>query len=720
VIDLAAAVRSINGISVFSDHADPDRFHYLPIRPAVRRESDGSPEFRLLAYRVADAATLGGGLLTFTVDLSVAPDALATLRSALVAQVGRSGITLGPIWPDSGTCRLILLDAASSDAGPGLLVDRILGGADPALAADCATLFATVLEPAAVSIVEGAVRAGGLPVGVVYTLQVPALRPALRARIQADYKAANNFFESRLHGGRLLVAADIGPTFTGLVEQEILKVTVDELVPDADRDGVYQRALDAAQQYVLDTLFTPTLGPGAAPADSTASQVGQVIRDIYGLFTLTFSLRDVHTDELKTMTYDLSAARAETITLAPQGVLSVLLDGVGLDRILVEVPPGPPTRLDLDVACLADLAAEGIDHIDVNISYAGTTTPLLLDRQTTRTTLALDYAGEPEAGYTFEVHFAADGPMGLTEPVSSNPATSDHGVIRVLPRQLYRRDDLRLVLQGVPPDRWSRVVVDVEAHELRGGWSHADTVELASTHPEATLSYRSTVDGVMTLRQRARYIRADGEALTRDWAEVDPGVLVLGDPEPDIVDVAVLGSARFGDAVRELVVDLRPAARPAEVTTLTLTQAAPDGSWAYAANGTTRGYEYRVTVISTLNEVHTGAWLPGPVGVLTVGEGFTQLRTVQCVFLGPKMAALGLIAVKVRFSFSDSIAGLTAEKEFLIEDTAKPCVWTYPVADPSRQEYTVQITRIGTDGTSQVQPPETTNDLLHVETLMGA
>ena len=43
-----------------------------------------------------------------------------------------------------------------------------------------------------------------------------------------------------------------------------------------------------------------------------------------------------------------------------------------------------------------------------------------------------------------------------------------------------------------------------------------------------------------------------------EWDDAEPGVLVVGDPLPEVVDVQILGSARFGTEVRRLIVELRP------------------------------------------------------------------------------------------------------------------------------------------------------------------
>lgn len=720
VIDLAGTVRTIDDVTVFSDHADARRYHVLPVRPRLVTDDHGVPDVRLLKYHLDPAAqgSTGAGLFSLTVDLAVADDVLTEVRNTVAAAVGHSDLTLTPVWPDSGTCQLILLD---NSAGADQPMVRVIGGAAPALAANATTMFVCALDPAGVAIVEQALQHGGLPFGIVYNLQVAALRPALRATITADYGYAYHYYENRLHGGQLLLATDIGATIQDLTQQQAIEVAVDDLVPDADKDGVYKQALDTVQQYILQTLFTPTLSQSPPAPPSAASMLTAVVN----MFTVTYSLNAVDTNELKKLTYNLAVAEAEEITLAPQGDLNALLPTAAVAATLItNVDPAPPDQLDVDVATLVDLGTEAIDHVDVTVTYAGKDTALTLDETTprVRTPVWYDGAAGLEVGYRYELQLAADGPKGISGRLAAPTATSVHDLIRIDPRALYRRVDLRTVVQGVPFDRFPRVIVDVVAHEALDGWTASDTISLDMTSAEQVLSYRGRADGLITLRARVRYVRADGQELTVDWADVDAGTLVLGDPEPDIVDLQVLASARFGTAVARLVVELRPDASPTQVSTLTFDAATTAATWSYEPSVAARGYSYRVSVQTSDGAVHPGQWLPGPASspVLVVGEGYAQLRRVKVVFVGTTLAAAGLLALRLRLNYSDPVTSLSADDEFLVQDPVTPLDWSYPVADPAREDYTFTLTRIATDGTSHDDTPSVGSELIRVVPITAA
>jgi hypothetical protein len=647
-----------------------------------------------------------------------------------------SQIALSPVSTDAGTCELILIDqkATTGDASPPQdrdgasgfgMVERILGSASPSLYGDNACTFEAVLSPEGVGLIEGALLGGGLPVGVVYALQVTGLRPALRAQITARWKDIYDYYDNRLHGGKLLVAVDIGATIEDLVHSEAIQVKIDELVPEAERPTTYQRALDQVQSYVLNQFFKPTLGQAPPPPDDSdgpLQTVGKTLKDVAGLFSITYSLRDVKRDELKTFTYELSVAEAEMFTLSPQGTFGVMLGsygGASASKFIVAVEPAASAEMKFDVGSAIDLAAEQIDHLEVLLIYGDRQERLILDPGSPRKQVSFWYrpelGTEIQAGY--DVEFRADG-AGSASRLSAAPTRTAERAIRFNPRDLYQRASLRVVARGLPFDRYPSALVDLKASDPVSGWAGAQTVELTASLPESVFAVRVAREARVFFQRRVRYLDPQGTELVLDWEDADPGVLVIGDPAPEVVDVQVLGSARFGTVVRRLIVELRPKSAPDNVTTLVLTADKPSGTWSWAVGaGANREYEYRVTVYSVNNEVRQGQWLDGPPGKLIVGEGIARLRQVEMIFIGPNLANLKLLGLKVRFSFEDPPSGLFAEDEFLVQDTSHSLKWSYPVADPSRQQYTYRIVAIKEDGSLQEAAPVTTSDLLIVKNL---
>jgi hypothetical protein len=715
VIDLGQPALHAEGVLLFPDHADRTRYYYLPDVPRVVTDGDGVPQLQLLEYRY-DAPMqqqLGAGLLAFSVDLGVDADRLDRLAGRVAKQNSLSApAKLGPVSAEAARCELVLIDAQK----------RTLGDATPSLYGDNTTMFMAQLDAAAVAIVDAALRKGGLPIGIVYSLDVLALRPAIHATITAKWDNIYNFYENRLHGGKILIAADIGETITALQHSEAIVVKVDDLVPVDQQPAMFQRALDEIQRYIIQDFFKPTLSD-QPPADNSGSNsplamIGTTIKDLAGMFSLTYSLRDVNKSELKTLTFDLSGASAEKLTLSPQGALALAIQGDPA-RFIKYTDPSASPQMDFDVGTALDLAGDAIDHLEVRLGYGDRHEVVVLDAATPRKPITFWYTAAlgPAIQLGWDVAFAA-GPQGPAETVHGPDTSVSTRVIRINPRDAYRRVQLQLLCVGVPFDKYPQVIADVEVDDPTRGWSQAQTFTLDAQHAEVTWTVRAGSTGQPRFRRRLRYIAPDGTESPIDWDLVAPGVAIVGNPHPAALDVQILGSARFGTAVAKLVVELRPAAHPEQVASRVLTAAAPSATWSLATDGAEAAYEYRVTVFTTLDEVRAGDWLPAKDATLIVGEGIGRLRQVNLVFVGKTAKDLGLISAKVRFHFEDATASLSAEDEMLVTDFTKQVAWSYPVADPAREAFDWTLTLIHADGTLETRPPVTTSDLLVVVPLV--
>ncbi len=281
------------------------------------------------------------------------------------------------------------------------------------------------------------------------------------------------------------------------------------------------------------------------------------------------------------------------------------------------------------------------------------------------------------------------------------------------PRELYQRIAVRAIAQGLPFDRFPQVIVDIQVPDVASGGVTEQTLQLDATHGEAGFFVRAPLGVKLPMRRRFRYVDAHGDETLVDWESFPAGILIVPDPFPDILDVQILGSARFGTEVARLVVELRPTAHPERVTTKILTRDAPAATWSLPlANRADRAWEYRVTVQTPRGEVRQGQWLPGDGGTLIVGEGIARLRQVTLMFVGRTIADLGLLGIKVRLAYDDAAADLHAEDEFMVTDTTKPLAWSYPIADPTRQAYTYQLSLVHSDGTIETRDPVSSVSLL--------
>src|SRR3712207_4052562 len=76
MLEIGSKTITVDGITVFADHADPNQFWYLPGPVQLaRRPSDNRAAFTLIKYAgVTNEAVTGGGFLMVEVNLRLEPE----------------------------------------------------------------------------------------------------------------------------------------------------------------------------------------------------------------------------------------------------------------------------------------------------------------------------------------------------------------------------------------------------------------------------------------------------------------------------------------------------------------------------------------------------------------------------------------------------------------------------------------------------------------------
>lgn len=281
---LGSKTQTIEGVTVFADHADPNQFWYLPAPVQLaRRGEDDRAQFTFIKYKPAAVAggAKGGGFLTCEVDLRLDPE----LRNSILGKVGGSGTgprRLDPVPFDEGTVQCVALDLQGSGgtgaetAGTGTFnaVEQILGAGVPSLYGDNNAVFSLTLSQEGATIVEQAFEQGGTPIGVIYNLKFTGIRPALDVKITADLKRVYDQFSAGLSAQVYFLKAAIEAGFEKLVQEGAIKIEVTNFSTAADRALKERWALDFFQNQLLAQWFTPTLNPGQLAGGARPGQGG--------------------------------------------------------------------------------------------------------------------------------------------------------------------------------------------------------------------------------------------------------------------------------------------------------------------------------------------------------------------------------------------------------------------------------------------------------------
>jgi hypothetical protein len=270
---LGAKSITVDDVTVFPDHADPNQFWYLPSPVALAKRSDNQSAFTFIKYKpaVVQSGVKGGGFCMFDVALHLDPSVEQSIKGKLSELGSGTGTpTLSPVQFDSGTVKCVALNLEGSDgtkaspAPPGAFnaVEEIQGASIPSLAGDEDAIFSLTLSQEGAIILQQAFEQGTGPIGVIYDLKYTGIRPALKVKITADFKRIYQSLSISLSAQYYFLKAGLDAEFEKLVQDGSIVIEVLDFTGDADEKQKEQWALDFFKDKLLNDWFEPTLKPG--------------------------------------------------------------------------------------------------------------------------------------------------------------------------------------------------------------------------------------------------------------------------------------------------------------------------------------------------------------------------------------------------------------------------------------------------------------------------
>ena len=268
MLKLGTGMETIDGVTVFPDHADPEQWWYLPGPVALSRREDGRANFSFIKFKPAAVeGAKGGGYLAFGVNLKLSEDKERAIRSKLgISADGR--LTAVPF--DEGSVRAIALDlqgsggtvATPAAAGSFVAVEQILGATVPSLYGDNDAIFSLVLSQEGAIILEQALEQGTTPIGVVYEMKFTGLQPALEVDVKIDFERVYDHFSVGVGANVYFVKADIEAGIEALKQTGAIEIEFTNFTTDGSQDEREKWALSFITEHLLGDWFKPTLTPG--------------------------------------------------------------------------------------------------------------------------------------------------------------------------------------------------------------------------------------------------------------------------------------------------------------------------------------------------------------------------------------------------------------------------------------------------------------------------
>ncbi|MBD2864934.1 hypothetical protein [Paenibacillus oceani] len=746
---LAPPFHIINQVTVFRDHEDPLQWYYLPGPPRLTQIRDtvtGTlvPQLQVIEFR-GTAGT--GGFLNFDVNLGIDPEALDEIRDEIKRLENlRSSPRLAPVPLIDGTVKLMLFDQQTGDVpavpaptGPAAtdpteatgpkFVLKLSHHAKPALYGDNQAAFSCRLTEDGVKILKKALQGEMSPIGVVFSLDYLALRPAYSVRLNIDWDRVQKHFDTSFGTDTIFYQSEITKAIDELIDNRTIVLEVDTFVPEGEDSELMARrdqAVDEVRDMLTGAFFEPSLNP-VEPKEDAWDKIEHLAKTASALAVtggwgalVGFSYRKIDRRRIDRKRLDFNIRERTTVkkTIYPQGHLSGLFrvlrePGIDLSRFVLSVDLDDPwfARRKLQVISRADYAADQIASIHVHLDYGGQTKSAVLDAATKTAdiewnSLLAGGAMRQDVTARYTVNFRDLD--GTERPVTlQSPAMTETGeYLEINPRELYSLVPIPVQALNFPWERYSHIEVQLQYADPERGIRQADSYLLKKEDVTETIWKMFVLNPALTrFRYKLIYRAVDHRDVEMPWIETDEERLTIRDPFPqkrtlEIVPVfdwtkvdRAFVDVSYEDPEHDIVQEASFEFNSAVTSTQTFLVALKDPD--------RRTVGYRVTVIykdGTVADIPESFTLQRRITLRDDmrGHKIVTIRPESGDFAGQKLRD-----IVVKAKYEDAERSLIFEDEFTLKSGTDRAHFEYDFAAGGLTKYRYQIVRRFTNGLSK-------------------
>lgn len=743
---LAPPFHIINQVTVFRDHEDPLQWYYLPGPPRLTQIRDAAtgvlvPQLQVIEFR-GTAGT--GGFLNFDVNLGIEPEALDEIRDEIKRLENlRSSPRLAPVPLVDGTVKLMLFDQLTGEApgvpaptGPAAsdptaatgpkFVLKLSHHAKPALYGNNQAAFSCRLTEDGVKILKKALQGEMSPIGVVFSLDYLALRPAYSVNLNIDWDRVQKHFDTSFGTDSIFYQSEITKAVDELIDNRTIVLEVDTFVPEGEDSELMARrdqAVDEVRDMLTGAFFEPSLNP-VEPKEDAWDKIEHLAKTTSALAVtggwgalVGFSYRKIDRRRIDRKQLDFNIRERTTVkkTIYPQGHLSGLFrvlrePGIELDRFVLSVDLDDPwfARRKLQVISRADCAADQIASIHVHLDYGGQTKSVMLDAATKTAdiewnSLLVGGAMRQDVTARYTVNFrdqdGTERPVILQSPV----VTETGEYLEINTRELYSIVPIPVQALNFPWERYSHVEVQLQYTDPERGIRQADSYLMKKEDVTETIWKMFVLNPALTrFRYKLIYRAVDHRDVEMPWIETDEERLTIRDPFPqkrtlEIVPVfdwtkvdRAFVDVSYEDPEHDIIQEASFEFNSAVTSTQTFLVALKDPD--------RRTVGYRVTVIykdGTMADIPQSFTLQRRITLRDNmrGHKIVAIRPESGDFAGQKLRD-----IVVKAKYEDAEHGLMFDDEFTLKAGTDRAHFEYDFAVDSRAKYRYQIVRRYTNG----------------------
>jgi hypothetical protein len=712
--------QTIEGITVYGDHASINTFYVFPDSPRFRIDAGtGKPVFKFLKYRnPIDRAggKKGGGFLIFDVEFVVDPKTLTKVTEKLQDQLNqryknvnpKPQVKIGQISYLRGEAKLQVLDSG------GGLVDKIQNPGAPSLYGGMITPFTVELSDLGAPLAEQALQGSGGIVQVIYDLWTPVRLPDLTVTVWLNASKSMSFFQKvdidwSFWGDdsyRETIRQTFVSTEFGGVNIEPGTVT-DQKVLNSVRDWGFQQLEDAVKRMVLGDIPDVTADDRKVPD---------------GIEHLT---RDIFVKKIANFRRTFRQGQVMEWDPAPRGTLPNITELKG--------PDGKPLKwsdfaktvdlddpffqtLEVNVRANADFAALPLYSIDVHLDYESGNTRRIQDFSFTGANDVEKFQTFVESGvwkykYNYEVNY-----KGETKTFKSPDIETDDKALTI---NVGQTGILTVTIQ--PGDiNWEEVSAAQVTMQYEDQGSGVDLLEetftLDKDHTSQTFQKVIFQPASKPYRYKVNYVMNDGKEYRVDWVEGRSPHLFVNDPFSDQAAVAIRAYGDFENDIDNIFLDLKYVDEANAYTQIKAVALNKDNAffdWTFPVINESGG---KLTYSGTItkkdgSDPDTIAEKVNDPTFKTIIIGEAPPQPVEVQVLPDLLDYDQLKLVKISLHYEDAANGVSESKDVIFHKGDNTAItWQFHPKDRTKKEYQWQATYFMADGSQKKSDSVTTTE----------
>lgn len=745
----------IEGVAVFADHANERQFYFMPAMPKLTTIRDPAvgvdiPQLQLLKFR-GNAGT--GGFLTFEVNLGIEQDRLDSIAMELKRLHRlRDQPFLAPVILEDGNVRLMILGKATpapptGAAPPGgrpptppadadsRFVVKIDHPSKPALYGDNQAIFSVQLDQDGVQLVEASLQGEMLPIGVIYSLDFYALRPAFTVKVTADWNRIQTHFEESFGAETLFTSVQIDTVVDKLIEDQVVVIEVDSFLPEGEDAGSWvgrrDQAINDFKDMVLDSFFKPSLEPMREEKDGWDKFADTTERLATlgatggwgGVAQFSYTKKDLTRIDQKRLNLVMNERVTVKRSIYPQAHLKGLArilrgptGAVNLSRFVREVTLDDDwfRKRQVKAHALVNFDNDSIESVNATVTYDGRPQTLRLTKTETSglrqwNSVVLNNAMKRSVEYEYRVNFKDVDTSERPGVLNSAKMTTVGDEFELSPRaeRLYYLDDIQFGADLLPWDRFPNVAVEVRYEDPENAIRLAETFVLSRAKSDATWKRFRLNPARDDYQVRITYLAVDHRDIVLDWRTTDQERLTIRDPRPSKRTVQVVPAVSWG-LVAMVFVEVRytdEANGVNEQQTLSFFDTPDDrGPKTFSVNLVDPGHRlvhYSASILLKDNRMISvpPSTTAGPTVFLRTdmtGHRIVVVRPAEVDF-----AARGIVRIEAVLAFADADAGLSFEDRFTFHSPKDTQFFEYDYVAAERRSYTCKVAIVLANGLVQ-------------------